>query len=70
MLTFLVSKGTITSQDVSDLEKRLQKIREDIKILEIKINEEKNKEATILAQLNQLSLEKKAGHSANQSQYS
>lgn len=59
MLIFLISKGTITSQDVSDLEKRLQKIREEINLLEMRIKEEKNKEATILAQLNQLSLEKR-----------
>ncbi len=59
MLILLISQENLWSQDISDFEKRLQKIREEIKLLEGKIKEEKKQEATILAQLNQLSLEKR-----------
>ncbi len=46
-------------QNISDFEKRLAQIKQEIILLEKKIKEEREKESTLLAQLNQLSLEKK-----------
>ncbi len=46
-------------QNISDFEKRLAQIKQEIILLEKKIKEERERESTLLAQLNQLSLEKK-----------
>lgn len=59
ILIFFFLKKPSIAQDISGLEERLEKIRATIKLLESRIKEEKNKELTILAQLNQLTLEKR-----------
>jgi len=60
LLIFLfILKASLPAQAVSEIEKHLQKIQEEIRVLETKIKEESRQEAGILAQLNQLSLEKK-----------
>lgn len=48
-----------TQQDVSDLEKRLNKINQEIQALESKIKAERIKEATLLAQLDHISWKKR-----------
>jgi len=48
-----------SAQDISDFDSRLKKIKEEINLLQKKLQEEKQKETSLLSQLNQLSLEKK-----------
>jgi len=48
-----------SGQDISDFDRRLKKIKEEINLLQEKLQEEKQKETSLLSQLNQLSLEKK-----------
>jgi len=48
-----------SAQDITDFDSRLKKIKEEINLLQAKLQEEKQKETSLLSQLNQLSLEKK-----------
>ncbi len=50
---------TIAQQDISELEKRLAKINQDIQVLEAKIRQEKEKESTLLSLLDKISWQKK-----------
>jgi len=48
-----------SAQDITDFDSRLKKIKEEINLLQGKLQEEEQKETSLLSQLNQLSLEKK-----------
>jgi len=59
LITPFILEASLPAQAISEIEKHLQKIQGEIKALETKIKEERRQEAGILAQLNQLSLEKR-----------
>ncbi len=58
-LTLSSCPGALAQQDISELEKRLAKIKEEIQVLEAKIRQEKTKESTLLTQLDSISWQKK-----------
>jgi septal ring factor EnvC (AmiA/AmiB activator) len=56
---FLLPAGMLPQQDMSDLEKRLAKINEEVKALREKISAEEKKESTLLSQLDKIALTKR-----------
>lgn len=58
-LTLFFCPGAFAQQDISELEKRLAKISQEIQILEAKIGQEKKKESTLLSELDKISWQKK-----------
>jgi septal ring factor EnvC (AmiA/AmiB activator) len=58
-LIFFSCSGALAQQDISDLEKRLTKINQEIQILEAKIRGEKQKASTLLSQLDKISWQKR-----------
>jgi septal ring factor EnvC (AmiA/AmiB activator) len=58
-VSFFLSQSVFTQQDVSEYEKRLEKIRSQISELKSKISEEEKKESSILTQLEKIGYTKK-----------
>ncbi len=58
LLSFSHFSLIFASQDISELEKRLNKITQEIQALESKIKAERKKEATLLSQLDEISWKK------------
>jgi septal ring factor EnvC (AmiA/AmiB activator) len=59
LLPLLLTGRVFAQQDQSDLEQRLAKINDEVKALHEKISAEEKKEATLLSQLDRLSLSKR-----------
>ena len=59
VLAFFSCSGAFAQQDISELEKRLTKINQEIQILEAKIRQEKQKESTLLSRLDRISWQKR-----------
>lgn len=59
LVFILVATSSPGQQELDELERRLAKINQEIQALELRIKEEKKKEATLLSQLDEISWRKK-----------
>ncbi len=58
LIPFIIGARVPGQQDLSELEKRLAKLNDQIQALELRIKEEKKKEATLLSQLDEITWKK------------